>query len=99
MFPETDPRTYKLWMDEEWHDYTLRKLRELLLYVRKTPIVGLGVNQIRSLVFIPFGGPNSFNRKASLLLAEIEANQAPWKQPIDEEKFDREYQLSGLKRP
>ncbi|KKN11994.1 hypothetical protein LCGC14_1020870 [marine sediment metagenome] len=99
MFPETDPRTYKLWMDEEWHDYTLRKLRELLLYVRDHPIVGLGVEAIRGHVFVPFGGPNLFNRKASLLLAEIEANQAHWQMPIDEEKFDTEYKLSGLTRP
>ena len=98
-FPETDPRTYKLWMDEGWHNLILRKLRELLLFVRDHAISGLGVKQIRSIVFVPFGGPNLYNRKASLLLAEIEANQEAWKQPIDEEKFDTEYKLSGLTRP
>ena len=98
-FPETDPVTYKNWIDEGWHDYVLRKLRELLLYVRTHAISGLGVKQIRSVVFVPFGGPNLFNRKASLLLAEIEANQKHWQMPIDEERFDREYRLSGLKRP
>ena len=98
-FPETDPRTYKLWMDEGWHDLILRKLRELLLFVRDHAISGLGVKQIRSIVFVPFGGPNLFNRGAGLLLAEIEANQEAWKQPINEEKFDQEYRLSGLERP
>ena len=98
-FPETDPATYKNWMDEGWHDYVLRKLRELLLYVRTHAISGLGVKQIRSVVFEPFGGPNLFNRKASLLLAEIEANQKHWQMPIDEERFDKEYKLSGLRRP
>ncbi|KKN56370.1 hypothetical protein LCGC14_0572810 [marine sediment metagenome] len=96
-FPETDPATYKLWMDEGWHDYVLRKLRELLLFVRTHAVSGLGVKQIRSVVFVPF--EVSFNRRASLLLAEIEANQAHWQMPIDEEKFDREYRLSGLERP
>ena len=98
-FPETDPATYKLWMDEEWHVVILEELKKLLLYVRDHPIVGLGVKAIRGYVFVPFGGPNLFNRRAGLLLAEIEANQEAWKQPIDEEKFDREYKLSGLTRP
>jgi hypothetical protein len=95
--PETDPATYKLWMDEEWHSYVLLKLKELLLFVRTHAISGLGIKQIRSIVFVPFGGPDLFNRKSSLLLAEIEAHNE--KQPIDEEKFDKEYKLSGLKRP
>ena len=98
-FPETDPATYKLWIEEGWHDLVIEKLEKLLLYVRDHPIVGLGVKEIRSVVFVPFGGPNLFNRKSGLLLAEIEANQSRWKAPIDEEKFDREYKLSGLRRP
>ncbi len=98
-FPETDPATYKIWIEEEWHDVILEELEKLLLYVRVRPIVGLGVKAIRGSVSVPFGGPDLFNRKTSLLLAEIEANQEAWKQPIDEEKFDTEYKLSGLKRP
>jgi hypothetical protein len=95
-FPETDPFTYRSWIEEEWHNVVLEELEKLLLYVRRQPISGLLVGKIRGAVFVPFGGPDSFNRKASLLLAEIEANQEG---SVDEAKFDREYQLSGLKRP
>lgn len=96
-FPETDPNTYKLWMANQWHDLILEELRELLLFVRDHAISGLGVKQIRSVIFMPFDA--MFNRRAGLLLAEIEANQEHWKMPIDEEKFDGEYKLSGLRRP
>ena len=97
--PETDPATYKLWMYEEWHDVVLGDLKDLLLYVREIPIVGLQISKLKSVCFEPFGGPDLFNRRASLLLAEIEAWNKKWKMPIDEEKFDREYKLSGLERP
>ncbi len=98
-FPETDPATYKSWMYEEWHEVVLKDLEKLLLYVRVIPIVGLATRQIRTICFEPFGGPDLFNRKAGLLLSEIEAWQENWKTPIDEKKFNREYELSGLKRP
>ena len=91
-FPETDPEVYRSWLYEEWHEVILEDLTKLLLYVREHAIVGLALGQIRTACFEPFGGPNMFNRKASLLLAEIET-------PGDEKKFDREYKLSGLKRP
>jgi hypothetical protein len=86
-------------MYEELHDLVLDELTDLLLYVRKIPIVGLRTKKLRSLCFEPFGGPELFNRRALLLLSEIEAHNAYVKMPIDEEKFDREYELSGLKRP
>jgi len=98
-YPETDPAVYKSWIGEGWYELILTSLTEVLRSVRLLPISGLGVGQIRSVVFVPFGGPDMFNRKAGLLLAEIEANQSKWKTPINEKKFDREYRLSGLRRP
>ncbi len=86
-------------MYEEMHDLVLAELTDLLLYVREIPIVGLRTKKLRSICFEPFGGPDLFNRKVGLLLAEIEAHNAYVKMPIDEEKFNREYELSGLKRP
>ena len=98
-FPETDPEVYRSWLYEEWHDIILADLTKLLLYVREHAIVGLAVGEIRTASFAPFGGPDMFNRKASLLLAEIEAHQSRWKAPIDDEEFDKQYKLSGLHRP
>ena len=98
-YPETDPATYEGWIKMDWHELILLNLTEVLRFVRVHSISGLGVGKIRSAVFVPFGGPEMFNRKASLLLAEIEAYQSRWKSPINEKKFDREYQLSGLRRP
>ena len=96
-FPETDPEVYRSWLYEEWHEVILEDLTKLLLYVREHAIVGLAVGEIRTACFEPFGGPNMFNRKASLLLAEIEANQS--RVSIDDEEFDKQYKLSGLERP
>ena len=95
-FPETDPLTYKSWVGESWHSYILDNLEKLLFFVRRHPISGLAVGKIRGATFVPFGGPNLFNRKAGLLLAEIEAIQEG---TLEEKNFNREYQLSGLKRP
>ncbi len=97
--PETDPEVYEALVYEDCHEDALAKLTELLHYVRKSPIVGLHIGELRTACFEPFGGPDLFNRKAGLLLAEIEAHVSYVKKPIDEEKFDKAYKLSGLKRP
>ena len=98
-YPEIDPKTYEDWIKMDWYELILLNLTEVLRFVRVHAISGLGVGQIREAVFVPFGGPDLFNRRAGLLLAEIEANQNRWKSPINEKKFTREYQLSGLRRP
>ena len=98
-YPETDPQTYKSWAKEEWHDIILEELKKLLVFVRKMPISGLSIGKIRGAIFVPFGGPDLFNRRASLLTKEIEAYNGKWKNPIDEEQLERGWKLSGLKRP
>ena len=97
--PETDARAYKAWAEHDWHDYIIEELEILLLFVRKLPISGLAVGEIRGATFVPFGGPDLFNRKAALLTKEIEAYNGKWKNPVDEEALIEEWQLSGLNRP
>jgi len=97
--PETDPKAYKKWVKLEWHDHIIEELENLLLFVRFQPISGLAVGEIRGATFAPFGGPDLFNRKVSLLMKEIEAYNGKWKNPVDEEALIEEWQLSGLNRP
>ena len=98
-FPETDPFTYRSWAEEGWYDIILEELEKLLLYVRVHGILGLLVGKIRGAVFVPFGGPDLFNRKVSLLMKEVEAYNGAWKNPVDEEELKLGWKLSGLKRP
>ena len=98
-FPETDPETYRGWAEEEWHDYTLKELGKLLKYVRKTPISGLAIGKIRREAHIPFKGKDLYNREVSLLMGEIEAYNEAWRIPVDKEKLERGWKLSGLKQP
>lgn len=98
-FPETDPRTYKGWLEEGWHDQILDSLEYLLHFVRRQAISGLAVGGIRRETFVPFGGPDRFNRRASLLLEEIEAYNDRWKSPVDEQELEIGWKLSGFKRP
>ena len=97
--PETDPKAYEALVYAGFHEDAITNLTELLHHVRQTPMIGLWINELRTVCFEPFGGPDLFNRKVSLLLSEIEANQSRWRKPVDEKKFNREYQLSGLTRP
>ena len=98
-FPETDPFTYRSWAEEEWYDVILEELEKLLLYVRVHGISGLLVGKIRGAVFVPFGGPDLFNRKVSLYTKEIKAYNDAWKSPVDEEELSLGWKLSGLRRP
>ena len=98
-FPETDPFTYRSWAEEEWYGIILEELEKLLLYVRKLPISGLLIGKIRGALFVPFGGPDLFNRKVSLFMKEIEAYNEAWQNPVDEEELKLGWKLSGLERP
>ena len=98
-FPETDPATYRMWAAEEWYEIILEELEKLLLYVRKMPISGLLIDKIRRAAFVPFGGPDMFNRKAALYLGEVQAYNEAWQTPLDEDELARGWKLSGLKRP
>jgi hypothetical protein len=55
---------------------------------------------VRSLTFIPFGGPNLWNRMATLLIKEIEvANERHFGRDLaTEARLEKEWQLSGQSR-
>lgn len=77
---------------------TEKELRELLSFVRVTPVAGMNFGAIRLALFIPFGGPALWNRKVDLYLREIEyANDKCLGKgtPVP----DWEWSLSGLDRP
>lgn len=101
---ETDPEQYRVWAQWVMSDEILTALHDLLMFVRKQPIVGLHVGAIRKQSFIPFGGPDLHNRKVNLYLAEIVlANtRATWEDDEakgEETDLKRQWELSGLVRP
>ena len=95
-FPETDPDTYRMWIEEGWRDLVLDELGELLSFVRKCSISGLAVMKIRTTCFTPFGRENLYNRRVWLYMNEIEAYNGG---AVNEEELAREWELSGLERP
>ena len=98
-FPETDPVTYKAWVEEGWLNIVLEELECLLLFVRWQRISGLQVMKIRAACFTPFGGKDMFNRRVWLYMNEIDAYQNAYKEPVNEEALAEEWKLSGIKRP
>lgn len=106
-FPETDPASYSLWMDEGWYSYVLNQLKDLRNFIREYPISGLDIGGLHMVCFMPFGGPDLFNRKAALFLHEIEAyNQRNPKESViphggsvNEHSLEYGWALSGLERP
>ena len=98
-YPETDPATYRGWKEEGWKDIILAELKKLLLFVRWQPICGLEISKIRVACYTPFGVGDLYNRKVWLYMNEIEAYNDRYKNPVDEDAIEEEWNLSGQKRP
>lgn len=97
-------KSWKYWLDQdpEYCEEVWDKLLVMLEFLHVTPVTYWDFNELRGLLFIPFGGPRLWNRRVSLILREMELANDKHFGGWDEEEEDilsREWSLSGLDRP
>lgn len=76
----------------------LQDFYALLKHSVTSPDITYYTGRLRRITFVPYGGPNSWNRKTELMFREMEKIQAEHLHQTLHEALDNEWELSGLKR-